>query len=72
VRQLTTAPMAALVMSIPPSSRSTSPFAAYFVPSPPPTVRPAPMAPPSSSLPYTIALSLMALLFGIVAVAKLI
>jgi serine/threonine-protein kinase len=70
VRQLTTAPMALLAMTIPPSSRSNSPFAAYHVPSPAPSVRPAP--PPRSSLPYTLALSLMALLFGLAAVARLI
>jgi serine/threonine protein kinase len=75
VRQLTTAPMKPipqLALTIPPSSRSNSPFAAYFVPSPAPSVRPAPPPPPRSSLPYTIALSLMALLFGLVAVAKFI
>jgi hypothetical protein len=62
--------MALLAMTIPPSSRSNSPFAAYHVPSPAPSVRPAP--PPRSSLPYTLALSLMALLFGLAAVARLI
>ena len=50
---------------------SNSPFAAYYVPSPPASVRPAPLG-PRSSLPYTLALSLMALLFGLVAIAKMI
>jgi serine/threonine protein kinase len=75
IRQLETAPMRPmpqLAMTIPPSSRSNSPFAAYYVPSPPASVRPAPLGPPRSSLPYTLALSVMALLFGLVAIAKMI
>ena len=71
VRQLVTAPMAPLAATIPPSSRSNSPFAAYFVPTPPPSVRPAPIPPPKSALPYTLALSLMAIVFTVLAIAQM-
>jgi hypothetical protein len=70
-RQLVTAPMAPIAATIPPSSRSNSPFAAYFVPSPPPSVRPAPLAPPRSSLPVMLGLSLLALLFSAIAIAQM-
>jgi len=73
MRQLNTAPMMTYYPAAPPpSSRSNSVFAAYFVPSPPPSVRPAPPPPPRSSLPYTLALSLVALLFGLAAIARFI
>jgi serine/threonine protein kinase len=69
-QELRTAPIvfhAPVSTPAPPSSRPTSPFSAYFVPSPAATRRPVPRTNP---LPYTLALSLVAVLFGLAAVAR--